>query len=83
MIEKYRILLIGGTSHVGKSTLAQLLALKLGWNYRSTDKLARHPGRPWQPKAEDIPKQGLISINVENASNVEEQMNMCMSAILS
>ena len=42
-----RTILIGGSSHAGKSTLAQSLAAKLGWNYRSTDKLARHPGRPW------------------------------------
>ncbi len=39
-------ILIGGTSHAGKSTLAQSLAAKLGWNYLSTDKLARHPGKP-------------------------------------
>lgn len=42
-----RVILIGGSSHAGKSTLAQDLAAKLNWNYRSTDKLARHPGRPW------------------------------------
>ncbi|BAY85918.1 hypothetical protein NIES267_54240 [Calothrix parasitica NIES-267] len=42
-----RVILIGGSSHAGKSTLAQYLATKLNWNYRSTDKLARHPGRPW------------------------------------
>lgn len=42
-----KIILIGGTSHAGKSTFAQNLAVKLGWNYLSTDKLARHPGRPW------------------------------------
>ena len=42
-----RVILIGGSSHAGKSTLAQSLAVKLDWNYRSTDKLARHPGRPW------------------------------------
>ena len=42
-----RTILIGGSSHAGKSTLAQYLATKLNWNYRSTDKLARHPGRPW------------------------------------
>ncbi|MCJ8279926.1 MAG: (d)CMP kinase [Rivularia sp. ALOHA_DT_140] len=46
-INKTRVILIGGTSHAGKSTLAQSLAAKLGWNYLSTDKLARHPGRPW------------------------------------
>ena len=42
-----RVLLIGGSSHVGKSTLGESLATKLGWSYHSTDKLARHPGRPW------------------------------------
>ena len=36
---------------MGKSTAAQSLAVQLGWRYRTTDKLARHPGRPWQ----DIP----------------------------
>lgn len=51
------ILLIGGSSHVGKSTLAQSLASHLRWNYCSTDKLARHPGRPWQAKPKEIPKQ--------------------------
>ncbi len=40
-------ILIGGTSHVGKSTLAERLAVRLGWNGLSTDKLGRHPGRPW------------------------------------
>ena len=42
-----RVILIGGSSHAGKSLLGQSLASKLGWSYRSTDKLARHPGRPW------------------------------------
>ena len=42
-----RVLLIGGTSHVGKSTLAQALADQLGGDHVSTDSLARHPGRPW------------------------------------
>jgi 2-phosphoglycerate kinase len=50
-----RIFLIGGSSHAGKSTLAQSLASHLKGNYCSTDKLARHPGRPWQAKAKDIP----------------------------
>jgi predicted kinase len=42
-----RVLLIGGTSHVGKSTVARALAAGLGWRHLSTDRLARHPGRPW------------------------------------
>ena len=50
-----RVFLIGGTSHTGKSTLAQALASRLGWHYRSTDKLARHPGRPWQVPPKQVP----------------------------
>lgn len=41
-------LLICGTSHVGKSTLAASLGSALGWPVFSTDKMARHPGRPWE-----------------------------------
>ena len=44
---KTRVILIGGSSHAGKSTLSKALAAKLGWNYIATDSLARHPGRPW------------------------------------
>lgn len=56
-INQTRIILIGGTSHAGKSTLAQNLAAKLNWNYLSTDKLARHPGKPWiQPNKKIIPQ---------------------------
>ncbi|KJF71246.1 AAA family ATPase [Agrobacterium arsenijevicii] len=40
-------ILISGTSHVGKSTLAGLLSAKLLCEAISTDSLARHPGRPW------------------------------------
>lgn len=53
--DKPKIILIGGTSHIGKSTLAETLALKLGWRCVSTDKLARHPGRPWRPKPNRVP----------------------------
>lgn len=41
------VLLIFGTSHVGKSTLAIRFGEALGWQVVSTDSLARHPGRPW------------------------------------
>ncbi len=51
----YRTILIGGTSHIGKSTLAKALATKLGWTAISTDSLARHPGRPWRQNDEKIP----------------------------
>ncbi|MBO9656902.1 MAG: hypothetical protein J7562_21430 [Agrobacterium tumefaciens] len=40
-------ILIAGTSHVGKSTLADLLGERLRCEATSTDSLARHPGRPW------------------------------------
>ena len=40
-------LLIGGTSHCGKSTLAKNVSEALGWRSVSTDALGRHPGRPW------------------------------------
>ena len=51
-----RVLLIGGTSHVGKSTLAQALAAKLGGEHVSTDSLARHPGRPWATSSGPFPE---------------------------
>ena len=41
------VFLIGGPSHVGKTTLARALADQLGWARQSTDHLGRHPGRPW------------------------------------
>ena len=44
---RLRVILIGGPSNVGKSTLAESLASKFGWRVTSTDSLARHPGRPW------------------------------------
>ena len=47
LIAKTRVILIGGSSHVGKSTLGKFLAEKLSWSYRACDSLARHPGRPW------------------------------------
>ena len=47
MARNTRILLIGGSSHTGKSTLARRLAERLGAKVLATDYLARHPGRPW------------------------------------
>lgn len=47
MVQMQRNILIGGASHVGKSTLAQELGAILGMDAFSTDKMARHPGRPW------------------------------------
>lgn len=50
-----KTLLIGGTSHLGKSTLAQQLANHFGAELVSTDHLARHPGRPWKASIDLIP----------------------------
>lgn len=50
-----RVVLIGGTSHVGKSTVAQVVAERLGFECLSTDGLARHPGRPWRTPEWEVP----------------------------
>lgn len=50
-----KIVLIGGTSHAGKSTLAREIAARLGVEAMSTDKMGRHPGRPWPTPAWDVP----------------------------
>ncbi|HEY2709885.1 MAG TPA: hypothetical protein VGI95_17695 [Caulobacteraceae bacterium] len=55
MRHEVRVALIGGTSHVGKSTTALALVERLGWDYVSTDKLARHPGRPWRTAPDVVP----------------------------
>ncbi|MFG2129357.1 hypothetical protein ACGFNV_16385 [Streptomyces sp. NPDC048751] len=49
------VVLIGGTSNVGKSTVGQVVAERLQFAYRSTDRLARHPGRPWRTPDRDVP----------------------------
>ena len=54
-MDRAKLILIGGTSHVGKSTVGRRLAEDLGWNYLSTDQLARHPGRPWRADGGQIP----------------------------
>ncbi len=50
-----KVILLGGTSHTGKSTLARRLADALGWRLISTDQLARHPGRPWRSDGQALP----------------------------
>jgi len=63
-----RVILIGGTSHVGKSTVSEALAAVLGWDCLSTDSLARHPGRPWKPAPEKVPDhvaEHYLSLSVE------------------
>ena len=55
MAEPFRVALIGGTSHVGKSTTAQALAARLRWACASTDRMGRHPGRPWSTATFTLP----------------------------
>ncbi|MEU5046224.1 AAA family ATPase [Streptomyces griseorubiginosus] len=50
-----RVVLIGGTSNTGKSTVAGAVAERLGFEHRSTDLLARHPGRPWRTPEREVP----------------------------
>ena len=40
-------LLIFGTSLSGKSSLAARISTVTGWEVASTDRMGRHPGRPW------------------------------------
>ncbi|MFF7983203.1 hypothetical protein ACFZDK_29490 [Streptomyces sp. NPDC007901] len=49
------MVLIGGTSHTGKSTVARAVADRLGFGCLSTDGLARHPGRPWPTPDWQVP----------------------------
>lgn len=63
-----KVLLIGGTSHTGKSTLAQHLSQMLEWKTISTDGLARHPGRPWKVLPEMVPPpvaEHYLSLSVD------------------
>ena len=64
-----RVILIGGSSHAGKSTVSESLAAKLGWSYLSTDRLAAHPGRPWRrlpgEKVMDSVADHYLSLSVD------------------
>ena len=63
-----RVILIGGSSHSGKSALSESIAANLGWNRISTDTLARHPGRPWRPELEKVPDhvaEHYLSLSVD------------------
>lgn len=66
-ISNKRVILIGGSSHSGKSTLARAISEKLAWTDRSTDYLARHPGRPWKREPDKVPEhvaEHYLSLNV-------------------
>lgn len=54
-VKDVKVVLIGGTSNTGKSTVARVVADRLGFDCRSTDGLARHPGRPWPTPEWNVP----------------------------
>ena len=63
-----KVIIIGGPSHAGKSTLAQHLSKSLGWPVIATDHLARHPGRPWKTPPERVPQhvaEHYLSLSVD------------------
>ena len=63
-----KVILIGGSSHVGKSTVAEHIATTLEWKHLSTDSLARHPGRPWRSapdKVQDDVAEHYLCLSVE------------------
>ena len=68
------VVLIGGTSNVGKSTLAQALARRLGWSCVPTDSLGRHPGRPWTVADGQIPAhvgEHYLSLPIEELATAQ------------
>jgi hypothetical protein len=69
-----RVVLIGGTSNAGKSTLAEALAGRLGWKCVSTDSLGRHPGRPWTVADRPIPAhlaEHYLSLSIEDLTTAQ------------
>jgi 2-phosphoglycerate kinase len=66
-----RVILVGGTSHAGKSSVASLLAARPGWTSLSTDKLGRHPGRPWRDEGEVPPHVREHFLALDDAALLE------------
>lgn len=75
--------MIGGTSHSGKSTLAEYIANAEDLEYLSTDKLARHPGRPWKDQVRLLPKdvQDFYEYTIEYFQN--QDMGFLMNDVVS
>jgi 2-phosphoglycerate kinase len=88
-VRDVRVVLVGGTSNVGKSTLAQALAARLGWRCMSTDKLGRHPGRPWRTDDRPIPEHvaahyaslSIADLTSEQVSHYERMWPVMTSLI--
>lgn len=71
---KTKVLLLGGTSHTGKSTTANRLAMELGWRHLSTDQLARHPGRPWRDDGSTLPADVIEHFSSHSSSELLEHV---------
>ncbi len=66
-----RVILVGGTSHAGKSSVARVLAARPGWTSESTDRLGRHPGRPWRDVGEVPPHVREHFLTLDDAALLE------------
>lgn len=69
-----RVILIGGSFNVGKSTVAGTIAQKLSWRCVSTDSLAKHPGRPWPNKREKVRDNVLEHYQNQKANELVESV---------
>ena len=69
-----RVILIGGSSNIGKSMVAGAIAEKLGWRCISTDSLAKHPGRPWPRKREKVRDNVLEHYQSQKANELVESV---------
>lgn len=69
-----KVLLVGGTSHAGKSTVADRLAAELGWRHWSTDQFARHPGRPWRDDPSRLPDDVVAHYSSESAAGLVDSV---------
>lgn len=63
-----RVLAIGGSSRAGKWSVGQRMATKLQWAYISTDRLAKHPGRPWGRQPGIDPPPHVVSHYTANTA---------------
>ncbi len=54
IVDRIPALLVSGASHTGKSTFAGSIGEACGWSVLSTDRIARHPGRPWPQVATHV-----------------------------
>lgn len=68
------VLLIGGTSHAGKSTLGRAVAERFGWRMCSTDYLARHPGRPWRNDGTTVPPHVIEHFTTHSVDELVEDV---------